>query len=105
MHPQLIRFRANPSPIAAVNRYLFDLYIEASKRGYAFDRKKIGRSGSNRKISVTRGQAEYELSHLKRKLRKRNHKKYLGIRTVKTPAIHPLFKMVKGSIESWERIS
>lgn len=105
MHPQLIRFRAHPSPVAAVNRYLFELYNEAIKRGYAFDKKKIGRTRSNRKIPVTRGQAEYELSHLKRKLRKRDRIKYLEIRTVKTPALHPLFKMVKGGIETWERIS
>ena len=104
MHPQLMRFRAHPTPVAAVNRYLLELYVEATKRGYAFDKKKIGRSLSNRKILVTQGQAEYELSHLKRKLRKRNHIKYLEIRTVKTPALHPLFKMVKGGIETWERI-
>ncbi len=103
MHPQLIRFRAHPTPVAAVNRYLFELYIEATKRGYTFDRKKIGRMRSDRKIPVTRGQADYEMAHLKRKLRKRDHKKYLAIRTVKTPELHPLFKIVKGSIEMWER--
>ena len=105
MHPQLMRFRAHPSRVSAVNRYLRELYLEATKRGYNFDKKKIGRVRTKKKIAVTQGQAEYELFHLKRKLRKRDRKKYLVIRTVKSPELHPLFRMVKGGIETWEKRS
>lgn len=105
MHPQLMRFRAHPTPVAAVNRYLFELYIEATKRGYTFDRKKIGRTRTKIKIPVTQGQTKYEISHLKRKLQKRDRKKYLSIRKIKTPTLHPLFRLVKGDIETWERPS
>ena len=41
-HPQLARFRAHPSPIAAINAYLRMVLVEAEARGYAFDRTKIG---------------------------------------------------------------
>src|SRR5215831_2268557 len=41
-HPQLERFRAHQSPLAAINSYLGAVASEAVKRGYSFDRQKIG---------------------------------------------------------------
>ncbi len=102
-HPQLKRFRSHPSPIAAINLYLNALYKEAVSRNYSFDRRKIGRIQSMRKIPVPSGQALYEMEHLKKKLQKRDQKKYRSLCKIKIPSLHPLFKMVEGEIEHWER--
>ena len=102
-HPQLDRFRLHPQPRRAINQYLLCLYEEALSRGYAFDGKKIGSPRTRRRIPVTRGQAQYEMTHLKGKLWKRDRKGYLLLRGLKTPRLHPLFQMVQGGKESWER--
>lgn len=104
-HPQLERFRSHPSPVGAINEYLNALLKEALSRGYAFDRKKVVRIRSARKITVTSGQAAYELSHLKKKLQKRDRRKYLSLRSTRIPELHPLFRMVEGKIEAWERFT
>jgi hypothetical protein len=44
-HPQLECFRAHASPRAAINICLKAVAIEAEKRGYLFDRQKIGAEG------------------------------------------------------------
>ena len=41
-HPQLQRFRLQPHPVAAVAVYLFAVWVEAERRGYHFDRYKVG---------------------------------------------------------------
>ncbi len=41
-HPQLQRFRAHASPRSAINAYLAEVHAEAARRGYSFDRSKIG---------------------------------------------------------------
>ncbi len=102
-HPQLERFRLHPRPVGAVNEYLSGLKDEASRRGYAFDARKIAPIHKGPKIPVTAGQARYELSHLKRKLWRRDRRRYLQLRKVRTPLLHPLFRMVRGGKESWER--
>jgi len=102
-HPQLERFRSHPSPVAALNQYLYALYKEALGRGYSFDGKKAGRKMAVRKIPVTNGQALYEWGHLKKKLQKRDRKRYLSLRLVEHPGLHPSFRMVEGKIEAWER--
>jgi hypothetical protein len=101
-HPQLIRFKRN-DPLAAIGSYLNVVQLEAVKRGYNFDRTKIiCKSPFRRKISVTDAQIEYEFLHLKRKLKIRDRKQYRLVVSVEKPDIHPLFKEISGSIESWE---
>ncbi|GIW62281.1 MAG: hypothetical protein KatS3mg090_0107 [Patescibacteria group bacterium] len=39
-HPQLNRFKTHKKPLEAINSYLFNIYKEAKKRGYNFDKKK-----------------------------------------------------------------
>ena len=102
-HPQLERFRSHPTPVGAINGYLYAILKESLSRGYAFDRKKVGRVRSARKIAVTSGQAEYEFSHLKKKLQKRDRSKYVSLQSTHLPELHPLFRMIEGSIEEWER--
>ena len=101
-HPQLERFRAHHSPLQAINRYLGGLYEEACRRGYAFDRRKVGRKGAGRRIPVTSGQVSLEFSHLKSKVRRRDRRAYRLLRRVATPRLHPLFRMVDGGAEPWE---
>ena len=41
-HPQLERFKAHAHPRLAINSYLAAVHAEATRRGYAFDRSKLG---------------------------------------------------------------
>jgi hypothetical protein len=103
-HPQLTRFRTTSDSLPLIDRYLSEVFTEAVKRGYDFDRKKIGRKLSVKKITVSRGQLEYEFEHLKKKLRKRDRKKLAAVKEVLFPKPHPLFKVIRGPIETWEKI-
>jgi hypothetical protein len=67
-HPQLERFRAHPFPLSAMNSYLASVHAEATARGYAFDRSKIGPVRAIGPIPVTVGQIDREWSHLLQKL-------------------------------------
>lgn len=103
-HPQLQRFRQQKDPIAAIGEYLRGVHQESVVRGYRFDQRKIVSDKISPKIKVTAGQAKHELQHLLKKLRQRDQKKYLVAKSEKNIRLHPLFKVVKGSIEEWERI-
>ncbi len=102
-HPQLERFRSSPRPIAAINLYLSFVYEEALTRGYNFDKSKF-RKPKPMNIKVTRGQLEYEFSHLLGKLKTREVKLYNKLKNTKTILPHPMFKVVPGEIEAWERV-
>lgn len=103
-HPQIERFRSHASPRYAISAYLSAVHIEASSRGYAFDRTKVGPVRSIEAIAVARGQLEYEWEHLLKKLSVRSPAHYRQWRSLKFPACHPLFRCRAGGIESWERI-
>jgi hypothetical protein len=45
----------------------------------------------------------YEWRHLKRKLKHRDPKRLRELAAVKTPAPHPLFKIVPGKVRKWEK--
>ena len=76
-HPQLTRFRAHPSPRAAINAYLAAVHAEATARGYSFDRRKVRPARRVVPIPATSGQIAYEWKHLLRKLAVRNRAHYL----------------------------
>jgi Pyrimidine dimer DNA glycosylase len=101
-HPQLYRFRSHPNPLGAINQYLIELYKESLNRGYSFDKRKIGRARTNLKINVTAGQIDYEKLHLKRKLWKRDRKKFNQLKEINVLELHPLFKIIPGEVEFWE---
>ncbi|HNQ69036.1 MAG TPA: pyrimidine dimer DNA glycosylase/endonuclease V [Bacteroidales bacterium] len=103
-HPQLKRFRAVDNPIGYINKYLLSVYDEAVDRGYNFDRRKIGENISNDKIEVTDSQLKYETQHLKNKLKIRDQKRYETLKNDEMLSVNPIFKLVKGEIESWEII-
>lgn len=102
-HPQLLRFRSQPGPVASIARYLTAVHRESRARGYRFDGSKVGRAGSAGKMVETRDQLLHEWAHLKRKLRRRNARLYRSLRGVKAPEPHPMFRIVPGAIRSWER--
>jgi pyrimidine dimer DNA glycosylase len=102
-HPQLERFRAHALPRCAINAYLAVIHSEATARGYAFDKSKIGPLHSVDSISTTTGQISYEWKHLLGKLSVRSRVLRRQWRTVRVPLCHPLFTSVPGLIEPWER--
>jgi hypothetical protein len=102
-HPQLDRFKQHPRPVAAITAYLAVLQQEATKRGYHFDAKKLGRITKVTPIPVTRGQLNYEWQWLQTKLKRRDPNWLKKIRTVK-PKHHPSFRVVPGPIASWEKV-
>jgi hypothetical protein len=103
-HPQLNRFKIYSKPLEAINFYLNIVYKEAVERGYEFDVSKF-KKVKPLKLIVTNGQMEYERNHLLAKLKTRNPVKYKAVKTVDSFEPHPLFTIVKGSVEDWEVIS
>jgi hypothetical protein len=104
-HPQLERFRQAPSPLRALNAYLAAVYLEAQRRGYHFDRKKLGRQAIVQRLAATQGQLAYEWAHLRRKLRRRSPAWLRSLRAVRSPEPHPLFLVSPGPMAPWERPS
>lgn len=128
-HPQLVRFRAHPDPAAAVGAFLLVMAEEATERGYSFDRTRIDQPGhpasgpSNPgpdhdagrglpadgtfpgvpRIPVAEGQVAYEWQHLLAKLGQRSPERLEGLVGITVPEVHPLFEVVPGPVESWER--
>ena len=102
-HPQLQRFRAHPSPRSAINAYLAAVHAEAVRRGYSFDRSKVGPVRRIARIRVTSGQVAYEWHHLMRKLARRSRKLHQKWRGIGRPAMHPVMRRVRGTVEAWER--
>ena len=103
-HPQLQRFREHAKPIAAIRAYLQVVWDEAERRGYRFDRSKIGRQTTAPMICVTTGQMTFEYEHLVRKLRRRDPSRYVTLSKVSRVECHPLFKRVRGKMEPWEKV-
>ena len=102
-HPQLARFRAHASPRSAINAYLAAVHAEATARGYAFDRRKLGPRRHLAPIAATSGQLAYEWRHLMKKLSVRNRPLYARWQRARRPDCHPLFRRVRGPVADWER--
>ncbi|GAA1625064.1 pyrimidine dimer DNA glycosylase/endonuclease V [Georgenia ruanii] len=122
-HSQLERFRAQSDPLAAVGAYLVVVAEEAAGRGYRFDTGRIdrpaaiapadGADGADRlvgvgpppvpRVPVTEGQVGHEWGHLAAKLAVRSPERAAAQRAA-TPAVHPLFVVVPGPVEAWERV-
>lgn len=115
-HPQLDRFRMSTNPLGFIGAYLVTIWTEAFERGYKFDESKIFRPNVCKKLTVTSGQLEYEFKHLQNKLFDRDFVKYTKNNHVillydeySNPEYYqieanPLFEIVDGNIESWEKI-
>ncbi|MDY6853400.1 MAG: pyrimidine dimer DNA glycosylase/endonuclease V [Thermodesulfobacteriota bacterium] len=103
-HPQLRRFKDTENPIGAIGLFLEGVYQEAKKRGYHFDRGKISEKNIEIvKIAVHKGQLEFERNHLKKKLYSRDKGKYELFYKSNEIEVNPVFKVVEGEIEDWEK--
>jgi hypothetical protein len=103
-HPQLKRFSAQPDPLSAINQYLLFIFNEALRRGFAFDNSKLNHGAAKAvKIPITTGQMIFEINHLKKKLWQRDRLKYSAIKMINIPLPNPVFKVIKGDIEEWEK--
>jgi hypothetical protein len=104
-HPQLERFRAHPAPVSAINTYLVQIHIEAARRGYAFDRSRVGPARACDPIRATSGQIAHEWGHLMAKLEARDPARFNALRAAPAaPRPHPSFRVVRGGVEGWERV-
>lgn len=101
-HPQLNRFKRSGKPVDAINAYLAVVYEEAERRGYHFDKTKIGPGSSGTRLKVQSGQLEYEFRHLLKKLEARDKGKFTENRKVRNIEAHRLFDVVEGPVEAWE---
>jgi hypothetical protein len=102
-HPQLERFRAQPRPVASLNRYLEAVYGESRRRGFTFDPGKLGRFEPGPRIAESAGQVGFEWEHLLAKLRLRSPEHFRRLLLVSRPVPHPLFRLVPGPVRGWER--
>jgi hypothetical protein len=104
-HPQLQRFKKSADPLASIACYLNAVYEESLRRHYHFDRDKIGHYDSVETFTVTTGQLLYEWQHFQSKLFQRDRVLYDRFVDIKIPELHPLFKLIEGKIEAWEKMS
>jgi hypothetical protein len=102
-HPQLERFRAADRPVAAIATYLDAVRAEATRRGYRFDARRVGRARTAERIAATSGQIRHEREHLARKLRRRAPAAWRELTKAARVRPHPLFRIVPGPVETWER--
>lgn len=102
-HPQLARFRAQKDPLAAIDTYLAAVWLDADRRGYRFDARKLGTRRTSARIAETKGQVEHERAHLTEKLRRRDPAVHQGLLRAARVELHPLFRLVPGGIREWER--
>lgn len=104
-HPQLVRFRALDDPLSGVGAYLSGLATEADARGYSFNRQKIAQPGEQHGIiPLTTGQLTYEVQHLRAKVEARDPAFLPVIDGAAQIDAHPIFTLVEGPIEEWERV-
>ena len=102
-HPQLVRFRRSRRPVRCIAAFLRTVQAEGARRGYAFDAGKIARGGRVEPIDVTRGQLEFEWAHLLDKLQRRDPERFEALVAVRRMEPHPLFRIVPGGVEDWEK--
>ncbi|MEM2911827.1 MAG: pyrimidine dimer DNA glycosylase/endonuclease V [Candidatus Bathyarchaeia archaeon] len=88
-HPQLKIFKEYERPIALINAYLFQIYLEARRRGYSFDFSKIEPLNLKEAVTVTRGQLKDEFRLLMEKLKIRDQRKFEEIKSLELDSVEP----------------
>ena len=102
-HPQLLRFRAQAEPLAAIAAYLRAVLAEAEARGYRFDAGLIPDLPEPGLIEETDGQLNLEWAHLKAKLARRSPDRLACYSGLDQPQPHPLFSIQPGPPGDWEK--
>lgn len=103
-HPQLDRFKKQDNPLIYLDNYLNNILHESESRGYNFNQKKIGPVIIKEQIPVTQGQLLYELKHLREKVKIRDMKKYQELTLIDIPLPNPVFEVIPGDVEPWEKL-
>lgn len=107
-HPQLETFREHRSPMNLIDAYLLAVWEEGDRRGFRFDRSKLPENvegaGLSAQPTVTTGQLTFELAHLLAKLASRDKAKFGELNGIAFPLPNPVFTVVDGPIEPWERV-
>ncbi len=104
-HPQLTRFRDSEDPVKSIGYYLSIILIASRERNFNFNSSKIpfcnyDIAGS---IPVPAGQVRYEWAHFIKKIMSRDMNRYLEVKGILIPCLHPLFHGTEGGVEPWEK--
>jgi len=102
-HSQLIRFKQHQNPMQMLCNYMHTLVDEAERRGYSYNRSLIQLPQDSQILAETNGQLEYEWQWLAKKLKMRDPQRYVALKAIK-PSCNPVFKIVAGPIQPWEKI-
>lgn len=102
-HPQLLRFKEIPNHLNIIAFYLNEIAKTAALRNYRFDASKIIATPELCLLKVTTGQLAFEKQHLIDKLKIRDQQWLEKLNQHADWEAHPLFQIVEGTIESWEK--
>ena len=103
-HPQLNRFKNSGNAVGCINQYLTSIHENSLERGYNFNKNKVNLNFIPTKLTVTDKQMKFEMELLLRKLETRDPERFHKLsRRIKIDA-HPLFRIIDGEIESWEKV-
>ena len=102
-HPQLLRFRKQHSPVAAIASYLEYVHAESIDRDYHFNHSLIEKNRMRKHIQETRGQLLFEWNHLLTKLKRRSSATFARFQGIEEPEPHPIFEIVQGDVRNWEK--
>jgi hypothetical protein len=102
-HPQLNRFKNSGNAVGCINQYLAVVYENSVERGFNFNKNKINPDFMPTILTVTDKQIKFEMKHLLRKLEKRDLKQFQKLSRKRKINAHPLFKIIDGEIEPWEK--
>jgi len=102
-HSQLSRFKEHSHPEGAIASYLVEIWKESKRRHYHFDKSKISGKRTNEKIPVTMGQLKYEYQWLYSKIKVRAPSFFQLVKKEKAEK-NPVFRIVPGKIEAWEKV-
>ncbi len=96
-HPQLAIFKGYKKPVDLINAYLFQIYLEARRRGYNFDFSKIEPLNLKEVVSITKGQLKEEFQLLLEKLKVRDKRKFEEIKNLELDSVEPnaIFRVIE----------
>jgi len=82
-----------------------DIAHTRSWRGSRLTRIRSGQlEATGAVLTVTDGQLAFEVRHLLAKLRTRDRERHELLASVNTVTAHPVFQVVEGEIEPWEKV-
>lgn len=86
-HPQLRIFKSYEKPVDLINAYLFQIYLEAKRRGYSFDFSKITPLNLKEAVTITRTQLINDFLLLMKKLQARDKEKFEKLKSLELNSI------------------